>query len=227
MEKLSYLLNRSLPPADLREVLTTILVPKIHAASGRYITLNIADLDEAVKPVAPQRLIGRSWSKLGGAVEFWLDSIDQRGSIESTLAAQSIGFDGYLVTESLVQPFERSWADGERRPGVTQFCALGKPPAVSDEHFYHFWQQKHSPLSFRLHPRRWSYVRNAIARPLTKDAPPYRALVLEHFRDLGDFTDDSRYFGAAEVVREVYANVTEFCDVDNMANGPMSEYYFD
>lgn len=229
MEKLIYLLDRAPGDADnaaLDQAIRTRLVPAIKAAGGYRITVNIADLDAPVLRASPARIAG-AWDRFGAAVHFWLDSIDARAPIETAIAALCPRYSGYLVTESMPQAFSVDWKAGARRPGVTQFTANGKPADVSEEDFYYNWQVKHSTISFDLHPHRWSYVRNAVARPLTPNAPPFRSLVLEHFRELEDFTDESRYFGDPRVVEEMYADLPGFCDVSTMITGPMSEYYFD
>ncbi|HSB97256.1 MAG TPA: hypothetical protein VLC91_12450, partial [Spongiibacteraceae bacterium] len=196
MEKLVYLLNnKTKTPERFTELALENLADKLKRCGAYRVAINVADLNEAVQSAAPGRIFGTAWQSLDAVVSFWLDNLDQRRKIELLLSACCEHFDGYLVTESIVQNFAREWPPKTRRPGVTQFTALAKPAAVSEEDFYHNWQIKHSASSFDLHPRRWSYVRNAIARPLTAAAPAYRALVLEHFRELEDFTDDSRYFG--------------------------------
>jgi hypothetical protein len=89
---------------------------------------------------------------------------------------------------------------GKRRPGVTQLAMICKAPAVSEEAFYHNWQQGHSALSFALYPLRLSYVRNAVARVLTTGAP--------------------------EVLEEMYRELPGFADNASTTTGPMSEYAF-
>lgn len=227
MEKLVYLLGRE-PGADtqsLREQLLAETVPLLRTHGARQITLNIADLDAEVQDSAPDRIAG-PWASLGAVVAFWLECLDSRGPIETHLASLAPGVSGYLVTESLPQTFAQDWGEGERRPGVSQFTAHGKPEGLDEASFYHNWQVEHSRLSFDLHPRRWSYERNAVARQLCGADTGYRALVLEHFRELRDFTDPARYFGDPAVVEQMYAELPGFCDVHNMVTGPMSEYRF-
>lgn len=227
MEKLIYLLDRdtAAPTEVFRERLLEAM-PALQESGARGITLNVADLDEAVRAAAPQRIAG-AWAAFGAAVHFWLDNLDTRGRIEAVLARLCPGSHGYLVTESVVQPYERSWQGRERRPGVTQFTAHAKPAEVSEEQFYYNWQVEHSAMSFDLHPLRWSYVRNAVARALTPGAPPHRVIVLEHFRALEDFTDERRYFGNLAVVQRMYADLPGFCDVNRMITSATSEYFFD
>lgn len=241
MEKLVYLLSSRADAADktgavdneaqrlerFSEASLDNFADKLRRCGAYRIVVNVADLNQEVLSAAPGRIFGETWPALDAVVEFWLDNLDQRRKIELLLSTQCTHFDGYLVTESVVQNFAREWPPKSRRPGVTQFTALAKPANVSDEDFYHTWQVRHSASSFDLHPRRWSYIRNAVARPLTAAAPNYRALVLEHFRELADFTDDSRYFGTAQAVEEMYAELPGYCDVSSMITGPMSEYILD
>lgn len=226
MEKLVYLLNNAgAGPARFAEPALPELVDKLKRCGAYRLAINVADLNAVVGASAPGRIVG-AWQPLAAVVEFWLDNLDQRRKIEVLFGAWCESFDGYLVTESVVQNFAQEWPIGTRRPGVTQFTALAKPANVSDQDFYHNWQILHSASSFDLHPRRWSYVRNAVARPLSAGAPPYRALVLEHFRELADFTDDSRYFGTQQAIEAMYAELPGYCDVGTMITGPMSEYIF-
>ena len=227
MEKSIYLLHKpaSVPIEVFAEQLLSTTVPRLRSLGASQLTVNIADLNSTIEEQAPGRLIG-PWQTLAAAVAFWHDCLDERAPIEASLRELCTSIEGYLVTESVPQRFDPVWERGERRPGVTQFGANGKPENVSDEEFYHNWQVVHSAASFDLHPLRWSYVRNAVARPLTDDAPPYRAIVCEHFRELGDFTDDERYFGSAEAVAEMLEELPGFCDFNSMVSVPMSEYYF-
>ena len=228
MEKFIYLLDKpeSKSIKEFRKIVLGTVVETLRAKGASQITINIADLAEKVSSAAPQRIIGPC-EKMGAVIEFWHDCLDRREPIEACFKSVSEKIIGYLVTESIPQAFKREWGEGERRPGVTQFGANGKPSNVSDEDFYHNWQVKHSTDSFNLHPLRWSYVRNSVARPLTENAPAYRAIVSEHFRTLDDFTDESRYFGSEEVVKEMVKEITGFCDLELMISVPMSEFYYD
>jgi hypothetical protein len=228
MEKLIYLLGRTetSTPERLLRAVTQGLPQELSARGARHITFSVADLDVQVRELAPQRFFG-AWDHFCGAIHLWLDALDFRSEIEKVLFELFSAFHSYLVTESIVQPFKRTWKIGERRPGLTQFTAGTKPEAISEKDFYYNWQVKHSASSFRLHPRRWSYVRNSIARSLSNSVPQYSFIVLEHFREMSDFTDDSRYFGGQEAIAEMIAEIPGFCDVDRMISGPASEYYFE
>jgi hypothetical protein len=227
MEKSIYFLRK--PPAvaieTFRDKLLDRAAPQLRALGATQITINVADLNATIEAQSPGRLIG-PWQSLSGVVAYWHDCVDGRARIEAMLRGLSEAIDGYLVTESVPQGFAIEWEGGARRPGVTQFGANGKPANVTDEEFYYNWQVLHSTQSFELHPLRWSYVRNSVARPLTADAPSYRAITSEHFRELTDFTDDRRYFGSPEAVAEMLGHLPGFCDFNSMVSVPMSEYFF-
>ncbi len=224
MEKLIYLLDRATTAGTLQHFLLGDALTNLREAGAVNFTINIANLDKDVSVVAPQRIAG-PWDTIGAVVSVWTDTVDRHPAYLNTLAAIGCEVHGYLVTESVPQPCDTTWPEGERRPGVTQFTAHGKPANVADADFYRNWAA-HTELSFQLHPDRWSYVRNAVTRPLTEHAPPYRALVLEHFRSLQDFTDEDRYFGDPAIVQQMYEELPGFCDFNTMATGPMSEYRF-
>ena len=224
MEKLIYLLDRAATPGSLQHFLLGEGLEALRGLGAGSITINIANRDDDVATVAPQRIAG-PWQELGAVVSLWTESVDRHKEYLNVLARTGCAIHAYLVTESVPQPCTDTWDEGERRPGVTQFTAHGKPDAVSEPDFYRNWAE-HTALSFKLHPDRWSYVRNAVARPLTDKAPPYRALVLEHFRSLEDFTDEDRYFGDPAIVQQMYEELAGFCDFNTMVTGPMSEYYF-
>lgn len=224
MEKLIYLLDRGSSPGTLQQSLSQDIVPALQKAEARNIVFNIADLDETITASAPQRIAG-NWQDLGAVVSLWVDSIDCHKTLERILSKSGCELSGYLVTESVPQACEPSWKRNERRPGITQFTAHGKPEHIAEADFYRNWSE-HTELSFKLHPLRWSYVRNAVVRPLTDNAPNYRALVMEHFRELEDFTDESRYFGDPAVVQQMYEELPGFCDFGSMMTGPMSEYQY-
>lgn len=227
MEKMIYFMTR--PAATsvdaFRSELLGPLVNALRDLGASQITVNVADLNDELQDRGPGRLLG-PWQDVSAAISLWHDTIDARAGIEDSLADYGESLTGYLVTESVVQPCATTWQEGERRPGVTQFGANGKPEGVTDEEFYHNWQVLHSQQSFDLHPLRWSYVRNAVARPLTPDAPPYRAIVLEHFRSMEDFTDDARYFGSEAALTEMIEHMPGFCDLNCMFSLGMSEYFF-
>lgn len=223
MEKLVYLLWKrdGEAPEALRERLLGESAARIVAAGVHSLNLSIADL---AGPLGGRGLVMGDGPKLAAVASLWLDCCDDRSPIEEILAVHG-RCDGYLVTESVPQACEdRDWPDGERSPGLSHFTWFPKPEALSDEQFFRAWHGEHTPLSFELHPLRWEYVRNSVARAVTSDAPPVKAIVVERFREHEDYLDPSRLYGSREVVDRMMAELPNFADVRQMHSVPLSEY---
>jgi len=224
MEKLVYLTfpGEGFEPAAYRERVLGELAPRILAAGARGLNVNLNDLQEEIPKPIIELGIG---ARLGAAVSLWIDSLDDRGPIEAALREGGETLEGYLVTESIPQACsDRDWPDGERSPGLTHFTWFEKAKGVSDEAFFHNWFEVHTPFSFDLHPLRWEYVRNAVARPITPDAPPIRAIVAERFREIRDYTDPARLFGSPEVLKQSAEEAGDYGDPEAMHSMPLSEY---
>lgn len=222
MEKLVYILGETKNQTDFYDYFKAQLVPKIKQAGGEAIALLLADITEAQQTHNPSRLIG-DFSKISAVVEFWLPSVDQRLPIEEAFRDVADMCWGYLVSESTIVPCPHHVADGEKVPGVTQFCINDKPKDVSLEDFYREWAV-HSTMSFPLHPERVSYIRNAVFRPLLEGSPNYLGIVYERFPSLELFVNDEIYFGEAAAVQEMFEHLPTFFDNDTAICGGMSEY---
>ncbi len=190
---------------------------------ARALTVQVADL--AADPrLQPAHFLGEG-RQIGACISLWLDCLDERAPIEKALGAVSARADGYLVTESIPQPYpDRDWPDGAPSPGVTQLVCFPKPERLSDEEFYRGWHQEHTPFSFELHPSRWLYVRNAVARVLTPGSPPYRAIVEERWRSLETWLDPAQLFGSPEILAKCQAEVVRYADFDALQQTLMSEH---
>ena len=227
MEKLIYIAwkREGDDAVDLRKRWIDEVAPAVLDAGVRSLTLNVSDLVDTLGERA--FLVMGEGRSIAAEISLWLDCSDDRGPIEALLRPASGRLAGYLVTESIPQAYlDRDWPDGEQSPGVTHFTAFPKPDRVSEEDFFAAWHGVHTPLSFELHPRRWLYVRNSVARALTEGAPPYRAIVEERFRTIEDYTDPKRLFGSKEVVERMVAELSDFADADRMDSVPMSETIF-
>jgi len=231
VEKLVYLLHKNPDEkvtAEFAQRAARDVVPLLKAAGASSIVLTVCDLLDEVQNNSPERLvapIAGAIHSLAGAIHFWLENLDARFEIEPILRRLAPQISGYLVTESVLQRAPRTWKSGERRPGVTQLALMCKSPSVSEEEFYYNWQQLHTPFSFRLHPLRREYVRNAVARALTPGTPPYRIIVLQQWGELRDILDPERYSDKA--AWEEVRNEPKYGDVENLVLGPTSEYAFD
>ena len=227
MEKLIHVLNGGdVPLEERRARLAEAVVPAARGLGASSMTLMIPDLTDEIRERSPAR-IQPGFDRVAAAFECWLPNLDDRAAIEEALRTSSGGGGlwGYLVTESTVQACPHSPGEGERVPVVTQFAMNDKPAHVGLEDFYREWQVQ-SKLSFALHPLRESYIRNAVARRLTAEAPVYLAIVYERFASMDVFTDDARYAGDRAVVKEVLAHLPTFWEPSTAIVGALSEYRF-
>jgi hypothetical protein len=132
--------------------------------------------------------------------------------------------DGYLVTESVPQRrLDRSWPDGERSPGITHLTWFPKPDRLTDADFYRGWHDIHTPASARLHPLRWEYIRDAVARVITPGSPALAAIVFERFRAVEDYADPDRLYGSAEALDETMRDLPLYADFESISSRPMHE----
>ena len=144
---------------------------------------------------------------------------------------------GYLVTESLYTDYgqnefapERSWADGERSPGVTVVTLLERPQRLPVDEWIAHWYGVQSPVSAAMQPRT-RYVRNAVTRALTDHAPPYAGIVEECWPSAEHVEDPMLFYcagGSKDVLKQniekMMASVTAFLDLDRIRTVTMSEY---
>lgn len=212
MEKIDYIVPRTEPATDLVGALREVL-PAVAALS-----VAIGDTDEEIPE--PPLLLGDG-PGTAAIVSVWLDSIDDRGPVEAALGRDATA---YLVTESVPQRrTDRDWPDGVQSPGITHCTWFPKPDRLTDEAFFHGWHEVHSPASFRLHPLRWEYVRDAVARVLTPGAPPLRAIVLERFRTVEDYADPARLYGPPDTLDETMRDLPLYADFESLNSRPTHE----
>ena len=224
MEKLVYLCWKKTGDsiARFRDALLDGASQRILGSGAHSLTVNVADWEDARVNESP--LVIGEGRTISASVSLWLDSIDARAPIEEALRPLSEKLHGFLVTESVPLHYvDRHWADGTRSPGVTLFTAFAKPDRLTDEQFYGHWHGSHTPLSFEIHPL-WRYIRNAVARPLTAAAPPYRGIVEERFREIEDVLDMERLFrGVAANMKRGMKDVAQFLDRDKIDATLMNE----
>ena len=92
------------------------------------------------------------------------------------------------------------------------------------------WHGVQSPVSEEIQPRT-RYVRNAVVRSLTPDAPPYQGIVDEAWPSAEHVTDPMLFYcaeGSKEKLRRnierMLKSVGGFLDMDRIRNVTMSEY---
>lgn len=235
MEKLVYLSwNRAGQALDrYRDQLIDDCADALIAAGALGLSMNVKDSDAAVASPSPG-MTGRV--PFTAQISLWLDNHDERAAYEAILARYTQRYVGYLVTESLYTEYgenrhapKRDWIDGLRSPGVMTVTLLEKPEHFSYEDWIAHWYGTQSPLSEAMQPRT-RYVRNAVVRPLTVDAPPYWGIVEEawpsarHIRDPYLFYAASDLDSLAQNMRRMLQSVTGFLALPRIQNVTLSEY---
>ncbi|MFN2539427.1 MAG: EthD domain-containing protein [Mycobacteriales bacterium] len=156
----------------------------------------------------PTLLMGLGPS-LAGLVELWVDSVDVWPAV-----VEQVPSDAYLVTESV--PQQKSSAPGL----LTHLSWFPKPERLTDEQFFHGWHMVHTPTTGALHPLRQGYVRDAVARRLTPDSAPVRAIVSEYFA-VEDYLDPARLFGSPEALQASVDELPLYADYDDVSTCPL------
>lgn len=228
MEKLCYVLWK--PPAmtgdAFRDALLDEVAPSLLAGGVRGLALLTADAE--AESVARARM-SRMDDPIAGLLSAWLDSVDDRPSIETALAPHVRRVAGYLVTESVpLRNTTHRAPIGSRTPGITMLALLEKPERLAMTEWLALWHDQHSPLALEIQCT-FRYVRNVVARALTPEAPPWLGLVEEGFPD-GAVTDLERWYNAVgdpakmrERLGRMVASVQRFLDLDRIETHPMSE----
>lgn len=228
MEKLCYVLWKpaAMTGDTFRDALLDDVVPSLLAGGVRGLSLLTADGD--AESVARARMT-RMDDPIAGMLSAWLDSVDDRRSIETALAPHARRVAGYLVTESVpLRNTTHRAPIGSRTRGITMLALLEKPERLAMHDWLALWHDQHSPLAIEIQCT-FRYVRNVVARALTPEAPPWLGLVEEAFPD-GAVTDLERWYDAVgdpaklrERLGQMVASVQRFLDLDRVETHPMSE----
>jgi hypothetical protein len=236
MEKLQYLCwpRAGLSPAECGRIARDELAPALLALGPRGLSFQVDDADAQVPvPMPPPE--GEPQPFLLASI--WLDRYDDRAPYEAVLREVSDRIAGYLVTESLYTDYggnafgtRRDWPDGERSPGVVMVTLLRRPARMSVEDWITHWHTVQSPVSEAMQPR-MRYVRNAVARAVTPDAPPIEGIVEEAWPSPEHMTDPLLFYCAdgdpAVMQRNLAAmldSVTAFLDLEDLRSFTTSEY---
>jgi hypothetical protein len=236
MEKLQYLAGASGDPtaAARGRLAREVIAPALLALGPRGLSLQVDDEDSDVPVPMPPPADEPQPDLL---VSIWLDRYDDRAPYEAVLREHTDRLAGYLVTESLYTDYggnehagPRDWPDGTRSPGVVMVTLLRRPERMSYDEWVTHWHTVQSPVSESMQPR-MRYVRNAVVRPLTPDAPPIAGIVEEAWPSAEHMTDPMRFYGAGEDrelmqrnVATMLDSVTAFLDLDELRSFTTSEY---
>ncbi|UCE86448.1 MAG: hypothetical protein JSU66_01545 [Deltaproteobacteria bacterium] len=236
MEKLVYLLwDRRAHDGDaMARWLLDACAPALLELGARGLSINVNDAD-ANAPAPLPTPAGEI--PLGAEVSLWLDCHDRRAPFDALLRSRGHRVAAYLVTESLYTDYggnahsgARDWPDGVRSPGLLTVSLLEKPEPMDDDTWYAHWYGVQSPVSEAIQPRA-RYVRNAVARRLDADAPPYRGIVEEAWPSAEHVRDPMLFYradGSQERLRRhierMLESVNAFLELPRLRVVTMSEY---
>jgi hypothetical protein len=236
MEKLMYLcwLPKDVDPVGARELM-------VDDVGGRLLGLDVAaltvDVDDDASQFPSPAPTPEGEHPIGAIVSVWLDCYDRRDRVESTIASVCDRIAGYSVVESMYREYggnqwsgPRDWPDGVRSPGPLTVTVFEQHPDFEFDDWIDFWHSRQSPMSEAIQPRT-RYVRNAVFRAITPDAPGYRAIVEEAWPSVESVMDPMQFFCGNGDVETLKANIntmiettTAFIPYETMRNLTMSEW---
>jgi hypothetical protein len=163
-------------------------------AGAHHIRINLRD--DAVAPGEPLR---QCWQdpQQDAVVQFWLPSANPifTGPAFDSIAAHCDRFAAWLVTESTIIPnSQHPPTPGERTQGWSQMAFLTLPSRLTWDEWRRLWRDIHTKVAIDTQAN-FEYVQNLVVEPLTKDAPPYIAIVEECF-PIEALTDPFVFFDA-------------------------------
>lgn len=221
-------------PDDVRTTMLDGVAPKLLAAGVRGLTMDLDDADAQIPPLMPPP---DGEAQVRAIVSVWVDAYDYCAPIEAVLRSVATRIAGYQAVESLYRDYggnewsgPRDWPDGTRSPGVLTVSLIEQKRGMDFEEWITFWHTKQSPMSEAIQPR-CRYVRNAIFRAITPEAPPYRAIVEEGWPTHDHVTDPMKFYCGNGSVETMNANiatmmehVSTFIDFDSFRNLTLSEW---
>ncbi len=236
MEKLQYLAWPSGSPtaAERGRLARDVIAPALLALGPRGLSIQVDDADADVPvPMPPPADEVQPFL----LVSVWLDRYDDRAPFEAVLREHTDRLAGYLVTESLYTDYggnehaaPRDWPDGTRSPGVVMVTLLRRPERMDYDDWVTHWHTVQSPVSEAMQPR-MRYVRNAVVRPITPDAPPIAGIVEEAWPSAEHMTNPMLFYCAGDDrelmqrhLSEMLDSVTAFLDLEDLRSFTTSEY---
>lgn len=226
MEKLVYVLQCAEPGdgAALRHSLCGDVAEAIRKSAGSEISVNVHD--GYVAQGAAVAIRNRQ-PRVAAMVSFWMQNSDDRERAEKALRAHASELHGYLVVES--RPMLHSPPRGQRAPGANLVTCITRKTGLEDETFFDFWNNEHRKVAIETQSTT-AYVRNAVVRPLTPDAPACDGIVEETF-PIAALTDPHAWYDCDDEdeyrrrLQRMVQSVTAFLDLSVLESVPMSEYY--
>ena len=236
MEKLIYLvwMEPSATPEVVGSTMLTEVAPALLSLGVRGLTMDLDDEFAQIPPLMPPPA---GEDQVRAIISVWVDAYDYRADIEAAMERHATRIVGYQAVESMYREYggnewsaPRDWPDGERSPGILTVSLIEQKRGMDFEEWITFWHTKQSPMSEAIQPRS-RYVRNAIFRPITAGAPPYKAIVEEAWPTTEHVTDPMKFYcgnGSAETMNANIATMMEhvatFIDFDSFRNLTLSEW---
>jgi hypothetical protein len=199
----------------------------VEKLEARGLSVNLADEQASY---AQGSRITRMPEPPSGTVSIWLDTALDRDPVQRLLETTCQRLAGYLVLES-VPVVNTTYAVplGERIPGITTVALLEKPEAMTHEDWLERWQGQHTRVAIETQST-FLYIQNLIIRAVTRDAPPWSAIVEEGFPAEAP-TDPMVFFAAGssrerleENRRRLLESCRKFIDFARLESHPMSSY---
>jgi hypothetical protein len=211
---------------EFRDELINKLGPVILGIGVRGLRVSVVDSD--VDAAAGLRM-QNTQPVMDAMVSVWLDSSVYRAPVEEAIAAHCARYAGYLVTES--EPIvnnDHPPVVGERTHGMAQVVFLQRPHRISEQQWLEVWHGSHTQVAIDTQST-FGYRQNVIARPVTYAAPPYDAVIEEHFPPEAMDSQHAFYGVAddealAENRQAMIDSCVRFIDFDKIDCVPTSEY---
>jgi hypothetical protein len=236
MIKIIYLLwpREPMAPEVRRTTLLEHCAPRLLEGGARYLLMNIDD--DLVTAPSPAPTTKRN-NPFAAEVSLWVDGMDVRSALESTLVDAGFDIAGYRVREHVYTDYggnrhgaPRDWSDGERSPYVISVTPLERRKRIPKGEWMKHWFNRQGPMSEKMQPRA-RYVRNVVDEVLTPGAVPYEGIVEESWPSATHMTDPYLFYGARnrfELVKNMaimVQSVASFLPIWKIVSVTMSEYY--
>jgi hypothetical protein len=236
MEKLMYLawLHETSTRAEVAEVVLGHIGDQLLALDPLRLAIDVWDPESDIPAPVPTP---EGETPLHALFSLWVDTVEDREAFEAVLSAGTTRLAGYSVVESLYRDYggnrwsaPRDWPDGQRSPGVLTVALLQQHPQQTFDEWMTRWHTRISPITEAIQPRA-RYVRNAVFRAVTDDAPPVRGIVEEAWPSLEHVTDPMLFYcadGDPELmdahISQMIDEINAFVDLSSLRSVTMSEW---
>lgn len=230
MEKLVYLLWKREQDSNndaLRDRMRAELPKGLAEAGATQIKLSISDGD-----VAAGHSLHMGPERPDAMLSFWLECIQDRATAEAWIGSRTGRHAGYLVVESQPLRLATDPANGgSRTRGFSLVGCIEPKTGLSHARFLEIWETRHRQVALDTQST-FSYVRNEVVRPVTRDAPPWQGIIEEGFPSEALSNPEAFYDAVGntpkfrENLRRMIESCEAFIEMKRVDSHPMSEYRF-